>query len=319
MKSIIIDKRGQKIAEVPYSAFDFSGGRAMISTVGANNRYGFINTAGEVIIPVIYAAASSFSNGRARVKDDKGKSGFVDQNGQMVIPAVYSEVGPFYEGLAAVRTDDGWAYINPAGEIVISPIAHWKKVPHFSCGRAPFQADDNKWGYIDLKGAKVIPAQFVDYDYFSEDLCIAWLGESAGFIDLAGNWHIQPILKRVDRFSHGLAAAYQGAQVYFIDTHGDTRFDLNAIGQGLQVDSFREGLCSFKKDGKWGFINLEGRVVIEPIYTSFIPPHFSEGLAAVEKDGKLLYIDQTGKVELELGSGLSGGNFSEGLTCINAG
>jgi hypothetical protein len=200
---------------------------------------------------------------------------------------------------------------------VIAPIAHWKDTPRFSCGRAPFQADDNSWGYIGPTGAKVIPAQFASYDHFSEDLCRAKSGGNFGFIDPAGNWQIQPAFERAGYFHQGLAAVHQGSSVRFINIHGEMRFNMDMIGQGLEVADFHEGLCGFKKDGKWGFINLGGQVVIDPIYDSTMPPQFAEGLAQVEKDGKLLYIDQTGKIALDLGPVFKGSDFSGGLACIN--
>ena len=54
-----------------------------------------------------------------------------------------------------------------------------------------------------------------------------------------------------------------------------------------------EELYYVKVDGKWGYINRQGKVVIEPQFT--YPGDFRDGLARVSKDGKILYIDRTGK------------------------
>ena len=48
-----------------------------------------------------------------------------------------------------------------------------------------------------------------------------------------------------------------------------------------------------RENGKTGFIDGCGRVVIEPIYDSAF--EFSEGAARVEKDGKVTFIDKSGK------------------------
>ena len=58
-----------------------------------------------------------------------------------------------------------------------------------------------------------------------------------------------------------------------------------------------KGLRRVKKDGKWGFIDKNGKVVIEPQY-DFAEP-FSEGLGKVKKDGKWGFIDKSGKVVIE--------------------
>ncbi len=56
-------------------------------------------------------------------------------------------------------------------------------------------------------------------------------------------------------------------------------------------------LFPIKKDGKWGYIDKTGKIIIDPQYDDAWP--FSEGLAAVmivdEETGKWGYIDKTGK------------------------
>ena len=53
-----------------------------------------------------------------------------------------------------------------------------------------------------------------------------------------------------------------------------------------------EELYYVKVDGKWGYINRQGMLVIQPQFT--YPGEFRDGLARVSKDGKLFYIDRTG-------------------------
>lgn len=57
---------------------------------------------------------------------------------------------------------------------------------------------------------------------------------------------------------------------------------------------FSEGMAAVKLDGKWGFIDTNGTVVISPKYDGAYS--FSEGLAAVQSNGKWGYIDKTGAV-----------------------
>ena len=64
---------------------------------------------------------------------------------------------------------------------------------------------------------------------------------------------------------------------------------------------------------KYGFIDKNGKVVIEPQFDDTYP--FSEGLAMVEKDGKRGYIDKSGKVVIEPQFD-EVGDFSEGLAGV---
>lgn len=63
-------------------------------------------------------------------------------------------------------------------------------------------------------------------------------------------------------------------------------------------------------DGKDGFIDATGTVVIEPTFKKAYP--FSEGLAAVQVDGRWGYIDSNGRTVLEPRFAMAG-FFSEGL------
>ena len=64
-------------------------------------------------------------------------------------------------------------------------------------------------------------------------------------------------------------------------------YNLSAEGFTLVSDfrwdgahDFSEGLAAVKKDGKWGFIDLSGNLVIDTVYDS--AGSFSEGLCAVQ-------------------------------------
>ena len=62
---------------------------------------------------------------------------------------------------------------------------------------------------------------------------------------------------------------------YFVDSAGAFLFNK----QFERVSAFSEGLASVEQNGKWGFINTQGEVVVPCIYD--IAGSFSEGLAPV--------------------------------------
>ena len=65
------------------------------------------------------------------------------------------------------------------------------------------------------------------------------------------------------------------------------------------VENFSEGLAPVKLlNGKWGYIDKEGKVVIPIKYDDAWP--FREGLALVKLNGKWSYIDKEGKVVIPI-------------------
>src|SRR6218665_2038281 len=55
---------------------------------------------------------------------------------------------------------------------------------------------------------------------------------------------------------------------------------------------FQEGLASVKLDGKWGYIDKTGKMAIKPQFED--AQWFHEGLARIKLGSKLGYIDKTG-------------------------
>lgn len=70
-------------------------------------KYGYINTKGEEIIPCIYDYVYYFEEGLAVVEKDS-KKGYIDKEGKEVIPCVYDNASDFANGIATVQKDGIW-------------------------------------------------------------------------------------------------------------------------------------------------------------------------------------------------------------------
>src|SRR5699024_8230912 len=78
------------------------------------------------------------------------------------------EVAPFVEGLAGVKKVNLWGFIDSSGVIVIDYrndiVALANKAPTFSNGMCLIQEDKDGiifYGYINTKGEKEIPAEYL--------------------------------------------------------------------------------------------------------------------------------------------------------------
>lgn len=284
-----------------------------------NDKYGYIDTSGRVVIEPQFDGAWSFSEGLASVEVN-GKRGYIDKSGRVVIEPQFDGTGSFSEGLAEVGIDDKWGYIDKSGKIVIEP--QFDYTTSFCDGLAVVEIDD-KWGYIDKSGRAVIKPQFDWADPFSEGLGCVRIDHKNGYINASGRFVIAPQLDFSRPFSEGLAQVDLGDYQGYIDKTGTvvirTQFDyawpfseglarvsingrvgfINTSGKAViepqfrNAGSFSDGLALVLIDHKWGYIDKSGRVVIEPQFDFAYP--FSEGLARVEIDDKRGYIDETGE------------------------
>lgn len=86
-------------------------------------KWGYINTKGEIIVPLEYdEVAFHFSEGLT-VVTKKAKSGSINLEGKVVIPLNYLDADDFSNGLASARSYVGnlakWGLINDSGDQVI--------------------------------------------------------------------------------------------------------------------------------------------------------------------------------------------------------
>ena len=79
------------------------------------------------------------------------------------------------------------------------------------------------------------------------------------------------------------------------------------ITQFENFGDFSEGLRSVKQGGRWGYINKEGKILIDPQFDNVYD--FSEGVALVQKDGKWGLINKVGKILVDV-------QFDEAYTFI---
>ena len=112
-------------------------------------------------------------------------------------------------------------------------------------------------------------------------------------------------------FSEGLAKVEADGRFGYIDKEGK-----EVVSPKYEdAEDFREGLAAVKADGRYGYIDKEGKEVVSPKYEDVWD--FREGLARVEADGKYGYIDKEGK-EVVSPKYESAGDFSEGLAEVKA-
>lgn len=263
-----IDESGKTITGKEHYRYadDFSEGLAAVQGESSDDKIGFIDKEGKIVIEPKFDSFTgkpigNFKDGLAYIYLN-GKVGFIDKTGNFVINPIYNYAYSFDENLAVINLSDKYGYIDKFGAIKLSP--KFAYASSFKEGLAGFSFDRQKFGFIDKTGKVVIEPRFDWVGGFSEGLAAASVGMA---------W-----------YGHQKSGGKWG----FVDKTGKIVIDIKYE----VVNPFSEGLAPIKIDGKWGFIDRTGKIQIEPQFDW--AEMFDEGFSRVTIDEKIGYISKTG-------------------------
>lgn len=308
----IVDHSGKIIVEPQYKEIkDFSENISAVKNF--DDKIGFINLAGEEIVKPQYDGFVRFINGFSEVEIGN-KTGIVNKEGKLVIDPIIENFGIIErEGLKSVKINGKWGFVNSNYEIVVRP--SFEAVDYFSEGLVSFK-QDNKWGFLDTEGNIIIEPSFKSVNNFHNGIAlVTTIENNQEIIDIKGT----PLISNIDFFSD--APSFRcGLQPIKID--GKYGY-INPQGQMIISPQFEEandfdesyGLASICLDGKWGLIDIKGNIVIEPQFSATYGIH--DDMLAVKMNGSKRYFNVIEKTllepELEFDSNHETTNFENGL------
>ena len=187
-------------------------------------RYGFVTDEGETTVPAIYYGATRFSNGLASVEDMNGKWGYINTKGEAVIPATFDAAGTFdEEGYAIVRTDNKYGIIDKNGKYILQPVFEWLEKD----GQHYIATREGKYGWSDRKGEWIIEPQYRNaLRFFDAELAPVQLsGGRWGYINKKGKIKIKEQFDEAYPFVGNKALVKVGPYYGFIN--GDGKYVIN--------------------------------------------------------------------------------------------
>ncbi len=259
----LIDVYGQKIADLKqYDRVDYEINMGLIA-VGKDDKIGYINTKGELVIPLIYESINNPDNKYDEswvnapssygiiVKKD-GKFGIIDRDNKVILPFEYGELSGFDDSGTGLyhqysdtidEYDEGelleWGIIDYIGKKIPLSDKYEGTIGNFSSYDG-FREEllgvgdyNNKYGFINKKGEVVIPLEYDEIRSFSEGLAGVLKGDKWGFIDKNNKTVIdfQYPDETVPRYS----VNYMGAFMFIFD-NGQAEVSSNIQDETICID-----------------------------------------------------------------------------------
>lgn len=262
------------------------------------------------------------SGNRIRFKND-GFWGIMDFDGSVMVQPVYDTILPFDRKRAIVKRLGLWGVIDHHNQWVILPYEENLKklngelfvsrkgyhIKFFDTdGNALrsittdfyllgdyviIEGESGKLGVMDYNGSLLTSIAFDEISAVKgSDYFLVRIDSARGLIDQT-NKTIIPFNERLEDvivgYQENLIAVKLDGKFGFVDRQGQ----LIIANRYDDIQLFSEGLAPYKLNGKWGFLNSSEELVIQPIFDEVLP--FRNGISAVREDNRWALIDKNGK------------------------
>lgn len=291
-----------------------------------DNKKGLVDNMGKVIIENNYleisALTSKYSNGFI-VKNEQGKYGVINNDKSIALEEKYDEISPVSENkMYVVKEGNDLKIVNTEGESFLTN--QFEEVKQINTDNIVVKKD-GKYGLQTINGVEKIPAIYDDLTYTFEDYYIAKKDEKYGivnekneekvsfnytyikYLDSIGILQAETENMESELLDRNLKVKVKGIITQINDDKNYIRVRENDeykyYNFKLEQKESKEILATntiflSKKDGKYGYVNDKGIVVVDYQYEDATEQN-KYGYVAVKKDGKWGCLDAKGKVVVE--------------------
>lgn len=270
------------------SVSPFKEGLALVSR---NDKYGYINKKGEVIIDFIYNGGNDFEQGRAVIERYE-RLGMIDRTGAIIFEPEFKELGNISEGLIFGVKDSLYGYYNTLGEQVIPE--RFTEAFSFANGKAKVE-EKGLQAYIDKSGKYIVHPAFEEIEFLTDSLLIYGNGDTYGLMKPSCQIVVPNKYEKIGQISEGLAIIVYNDLLGYINERGEEviapQFDL--IPNYMNKSQFKGGSAVVAKNGSYGVINTKGKDII-PLKNEGIG-NWTE-LTAIKRKGKWGFINRANQL-----------------------
>lgn len=317
----LIDLEGKTILNCDYDEITSLKSVKENFIVRQNDKVGLVNSKGQEIIKIQYKEIKTLKEGYKNeyiIVDENDNCGVISTSGTIILEPAYKQIK--YLGNAeiyAVLIDNLWTLIKKNGEVInnaynyisvkvenvvvekdgkygiITTKGEEKITPTYESLEYAFSVyyiakQEGKYGIINIDNESIIPFEYLNM-YYVEDKSIL-IGDITTTETVIFDNNLAQKLKGLFVFEDEyIKARIDGQNKYY-----NYRFEEKQNRELLTKNT----LFVSEKDGKYGYLNVSGEIVVDYIYDDAKEQN-EAGYAAVKKDGKWGCIDRAGKLILE--------------------
>ena len=325
----LIDLSGKSLLPCEYDNITSVEGVEGAIKITKDGKVGVADDKGQILIPTEYNNAEGLGTQSSQgfiVQNEEGKYGIVNISNNQILETKYDSVSKIHEGDYYVATDSGkQKVISKDGTEVLNgdydEIIDILRNPE----NGVIYKKQNKYGVMKLDGTVTVNPNYDDLKEAKTGTLIASSNGKYGIIDLSGETKLD--FKYQSLLYNEKADIYVGENEKFNNEILDSNYNVKLTGILIDLDdekgyielrqddqykyyNFRfeeqnqadiftnNTLFVSKKDGKYGFVDKNGNIVVDYIYDDATKQN-DFGYAGVKKDGKWGAIDKNGKVVQE--------------------
>lgn len=322
----LINMDGTEILPCEYEEIKALQGVENAILVQKEGKYGIVNNEGKTLIEPNYVEIQGLGKEASQgfiVKNQEGKYGIIDISNKQVLETKYDAISKIHEGDYYVVTEngkqkvvkkDGTEILNGEYDEIVAIL----KNPE----NGIIYKDNEKYGLMNLEGTKIIAENYDDLKEAKTGIFIVKQKDNYGIIDQEGKTLVEVKYKGINY--------NEKADIYITEDENynneilNGNYEIKLTGMVTNIDDERgyieikqeEGykyynfkfeeqkeadifktntLFVSKKDGKYGFLDKDGNVVVDYIYDDATMQN-TYGYAGIKKDGKWGVVDRNGKV-----------------------
>lgn len=261
----------------------------------------------KVILSLNNNGVNILTKDRFAVKNNKNLWGVFDKKSKQKIDYQYNMILASEENFYIVQNNElKWGAIDDENNIII-PFLYseyfnfqYSEPFHFEAKATFVKNKLGKYGFIDKKGIATTEFKYDSTIRLSNGCFLVKIDNKSGLVDKNGKELIKPFYDFINTSSDDILIVGKDKKYYFLKLDNlsvDNKIGYDYIDSFMSNDSDKEFIL-VRKDGLYGFIDINENIVIPIIYENARP--FIDNFASVKLNGKNYIINKSGEKLLHL-------------------